>query len=650
MTSLMTNKNNADIKPKVLIVDDEKSNLLILKKTIAPFECDIYTAINGNEAVKLCENESFAIILLDMKMPGLDGHGTLIKIKETLNNKETPIFMITGIEPEKKFIDKSYKLGVVDFLTKPITPQVLRKKVSYFLNQYQNQKLLEKERDVSERLVKSKMNLMASITHELRSPLFAMVGMADILETMGLNTDQAKILHKIQSNAEYLISVVNSFLDYSKFEEGKGETKVEEFNLFSELSELVDIMSYQNQRKVDVDLKVEIDQEINTQVLLDKTKLRHILINLISNSLKFTLRGSVTVRVTKNKSDHLKFEVIDTGIGIKSEDLPSLFERYVQVEDSTQANIGTGLGLSISQAMVSEMGGKLGVISSYGEGSTFFFEIPMGVQLKNIEKNMTEDLSIKNLNDVFADRKLKLLIVDDVEDNLFIISTYLSELNIEIETCDDPLKGLALLKSEQYDICLLDINMPNMSGFQVLNDYHKNSKAKVQTTIIALTAHVIDRDTEARYKKAGFYKALSKPLRRKDLVLEIIDWLDSHENLKIEKLAKDISILDIFDELDQNIKNYLPKYLANKIDELSLLEVAVSKEDLETIRSIVHKVLGTALSFGIQKLNDDLILVQQYVNSNNFAEKKSEIESLVKGCLDYIRQLDQSLSEDLKNS
>lgn len=651
MTSSMTKGMSSEIKPLVLIVDDEKSNLFILKKTISNYDCIIETASSGSEAAKKCEEKKYAIILLDMKMPGLDGHGTLIKIKESPLNEDAAIFMITGVEPEKKFVERSYKLGVVDFLTKPITTQVLRKKVGYFLEQYQNKMLLKKEKDVSERLLKSKMNLMASITHELRSPLFAMVGMADILETMGLNKEQESILHKIQSNAEYLISVVNSFLDFSKLEEGKSESKIEEFNLYSEISELVDIMSYQNQRKSDVDLRVEIDQDVNTQVYLDKTKLRHILINLISNSLKFTLKGKVTVKVSKQENEYLLFEVIDTGIGIKNEDVNSLFEKYVQVEDTSSQNVGTGLGLSISKVMVSEMGGELKVNSTYGEGSTFYFEIPLGSIDQNIKDIDQEILNISSYSKAFDDRKLKLLVIDDVEDNLFIISTYLSELNIEIETCDDPFRGLALLKSEQYDLCLLDINMPNMSGFQVLKDYLKAKSAKKKTTIIALTAHVIDEIAQEKYQKAGFYKVLSKPLRRKELVLEMVEWIDHHEDLNIKKIDKDIDdvdILNIFEELDKNIKNYLPKYLANKVEELKELSLAVENNDVDTIRSIVHKVLGTALSFGIQKLNDDLVLVQQYVSNKMFEKKKMEISTLVNESLDYIIQLSEELEKSSK--
>lgn len=646
----MIEKNKVAL-PLVLIVDDEKSNRYLLEKALHSLPCKVISASNGEDAVEYSLKNQFALILLDMVMPGLNGHEVLEKIKKIPHNKEAPVFMVTAIDTDTKILEDSYRLGAVDFIKKPISVEVLRKKASYFIEMFRNKQLLEKEKNISERLVKSKMNLMASITHELRSPLFAMIGMTDVLETMGLNEEQEKVLHKIQSNSEYLMSVVNSFLDYSKLEEGKEAVKLEEFGLFSEITELVDIMSYQNQRKESVVLKIDIDSAIPSTIVLDKTKLRHILINLISNSLKFTLQGEVKVQVRLKKNKKIEFKVSDTGIGIKDKDLDQLFERYVQVENEASHG-GTGLGLSISNIMVEIMGGKLDAKSTFGEGSCFFFEIPYFAndQVKQDIKIAPTKLLPKQIS---IKERLKVLIVDDVIDNLFIIENYLRDLNLDIRTTQDPEEALEILKTSKYDICFMDINMPIMNGTEVLEHYLASciEKKTTQTPVIALTAHVIDEKLSLEYQNMGFTASLSKPIRRKELVGEILN-LNKKRILKGSPAKPKMESLEEFDletlfgDLDENIKSYLPKYLSNKVIEMDEMVMAFEKNDMEQIKALIHKILGTALSFGIVRLNDDLALVQKYIHANEYTSKLNEIETIIKDCSLYIKKIE---SQYLKN-
>jgi len=663
---MIDEKNELEHIPRILIVDDEVTNQLILKNGLSKLNCNIDIAENGMDALALCEENTYALILLDLMMPFFNGFETLIRIKVKSRNVNTPVFMITGVDATPSILLKAYKAGALDFINKPININILRRKAKFFIEFYQSRQKLKREKLLTDNLMKSRMNLMANITHEIRTPLFAMVGMIDILESMGLTEEQQNIVNKVQLNSDILLNTVNSFLDYSKLEMSEAVYQPTNFDLVQNCAEIVDIMSYQHKKSKHVNLSMEFDSRISNIVNTDKDKIRHVLINLISNALKFTEQGVVKLIVKLVDDNHIMFIVQDSGIGIPKEQIDSLFEEYSQVDNEMQNRVqGTGLGLSISCKLVSVLGGDLKVDSQMDFGSKFYFTIPLGV----ISEQVIDESKLENNKEVVletghTESKLSILIIDDVYDNIFVFENYLNELDLELETTTDSETAAEKMVSSKYDIIFLDINMPNKNGFEVANEYatlckERNIKPAILT---ALTAYNIDGDSREHFESAGFNDYLMKPIRRKDLISflnkkqsELVQIKLKEDSVQVQKGEADGEILsdqpvddgkpiEDFSKLDKAFVEYLPRYVKNKSDEVSEMRQNVEDKDLEGVAGLCHKILGTALSFGLIKLND-IIEEIHVMTRKDFTGNYDKILKLSREIEDYIKDLDTRVKE-----
>ena len=366
--------------PKILIVDDVATNVFLLKNVYKKMDVEVFTAMNGYEAIEHSKQNRFALILLDILMPGISGYDALVEIKKTKQNKDTPVFIVTGLESDEKILLDAYKAGAVDFIEKPINLNVLQRKSKYFIDFFIQKQKLNEAVNKTEKLMKSRMSLIANITHELRTPLFAMIGMIDILKKDIQDKTVLKTIEKLEKNSEHLLDTVNDFLDFSKAEVENKTIEYEYFSIKKMLQDVNDIMQFQiNSTKVVLNLVV--DQTIPEFIRADKKKIRHIVINLVSNALKFTSNGEVKVILNdigmKNGKPILKISVVDSGVGIPENMLENIFNEYVQVEGNVSLKgAGTGLGLAICKKLVDVLGGTLKVKSKQNEGSTFSFSIP----------------------------------------------------------------------------------------------------------------------------------------------------------------------------------------------------------------------------------------------------------------------------------
>lgn len=376
-------------------------------------------------------------------------------------------------------------------------------------------KELEVAKNEAEKANHAKSEFLSSMSHELRTPLNAIVCFSELLESKeGLDSESKDFAKDIVSASHNLLDLVNGVLDISKIEAGKMELINKEYNsqeLFNSLSTMV----IPRIGDKPIDFKTVIASDIPPVLKGDTGKLKQIILNLLTNAVKYTDKGFIKYRVEcindfKNNQTKLIITVTDTGRGIKKEDIDRLFKKFERLEEDRNTSIeGTGLGLAITESLAELMGGKITVISDYGKGSTFKFVVVqeiVNVEVKEEKSNITS-------SDYNTFEGKNALIVDDSKLNLKVAENVLKNFLVTTESVTSGLECLSCVNSKKYDIIFMDIMMPNMSGVEVLRKLRENG---VNTPVIALTADAIEGQEE-KYMSEGFDGYISKPINKEKL-------------------------------------------------------------------------------------------------------------------------------------
>ena len=376
-------------------------------------------------------------------------------------------------------------------------------------------KELEVAKNEAEKANHAKSEFLSSMSHELRTPLNAIVCFSELLESKeGLDSESKDFARDIVSASHNLLDLVNGVLDISKIEAGKMELINKEYNSF-ELFNSLSTMVIPRIGDKPIDFKTVIASDIPPILKGDTGKLKQIILNLLTNAVKYTDKGFIKYRVEcindyKNNQTKLIITVTDTGRGIKKEDIDRLFKKFERLEEDRNTSIeGTGLGLAITESLAELMGGKITVISDYGKGSTFKFVVVE--EIVNKESNLVVNEQTTLNYETFEGKKV--LVVDDSKLNLKVAENVLKNFKVSTETVTSGLECLSCVKSKKYDIIFMDIMMPNMSGVEVLK---KLREEKVNIPVIALTADAIEGQEE-KYISEGFDGYLSKPIDKTKL-------------------------------------------------------------------------------------------------------------------------------------
>ncbi len=381
---------------------------------------------------------------------------------------------------------------------------------------------------------KSKSEFLASMSHEIRTPMTGVMGFADLLLENDLDDDSREKVYKIKESTRALLRIINDILDMSKLDAGKVELEYLDFHLPSLMADVVALFSEKRRgaRADAVQMVTDLADDFPVGVNSDPTRLRQVLINLIGNAKKFTEAGSVTVRGTlKSAADDrtmLRFDIIDTGIGIRQDVLGDLFSEFTQADATiTRRYEGTGLGLSICKKLVHLMDGEIGVESTYGEGSTFWFEVPYIPATTDVEAEADKTRVVSSYRAV---RPLHILAVDDNGLNQQIIAAILTGFGHTFEIAEHGMQAVEMHEVGTFDLILMDIRMPVMSGPDATRLIRKMAGDKNAIPIIALTADAMDEHRKG-YLEAGMNGVATKPIDRPALAIIINEIMGEEINV-----------------------------------------------------------------------------------------------------------------------
>src|SRR5690606_23533484 len=353
-------------KLKLVIVDDKEENILSLKALLTDIDnLDIWGSTSPNEALRYCWNQDVAIALVDVQMPEINGFEFVSLLQSNPKTWQIMVIMVTAISKEDKFLLKGLHSGAIDYLYKPLNPDITVAKVKSFMQQVYIQRELKRKNEELERshmelmkakkeadlARKSKENFLANMSHEIRTPINGITGITTMLRNSPLNEEQSEWLDYLENASQQLLLIINDILDLSKIDSGKMRLDYAKTFFVNHIKKLTNLFSYKAEQK-GITFEVINDDSLPKQILADSLRLTQILSNLISNGIKFTENGRVTLETKLLKrSDHrahIQFSVKDTGIGIASNAIDKIFQSFEQGEEGiTKRFGGTGLGLAI---------------------------------------------------------------------------------------------------------------------------------------------------------------------------------------------------------------------------------------------------------------------------------------------------------------
>jgi signal transduction histidine kinase len=538
-----------DDKINILVVDDVPEKLVSLEVILQDLGQNVVTVPSGREALRRLLHEDFAVILLDVNMPGMDGFETAALIRQRKRSEHTPIIFLTAFSDETH-VSEGYSLGAVDYILTPVVPEVLRAKVAVFVDLYRKNIEVRRQADqrvalaeeqaariAAEKANRAKSEFLANISHELRTPMNAIIGMTDLALSEELPASVREYLQTARDSADILLALLNEILDFSKLEVGKFVLEPVPFSLRATIDETLKVLRVRAREK-GLQLICDIDPEIPDRLVSDPLRIRQVLMNLLGNGVKFTDRGNVSlqVRLQSRTADeaNLHFAIADTGIGISAADQERIFAPFTQVDSSmTRRYGGTGLGLAIASDLITLMGGRLAVESQLGQGSTFHFSLDLKLDrnFRSAEPQPAPQkvsappgsdrfpreapaagLPIRAIGDLAGIPRLRVLLAEDTPANQKLIQRILTKRGHQIQVAKNGQEAVDLLERQSFDVVLMDVQMPVMDGFQATAAIRASQSAEgARVPIIAMTAHAMQGDRE-RCLAAGMDAYLAKPI------------------------------------------------------------------------------------------------------------------------------------------
>ncbi len=465
---------------------------------------------------------------------------------------------------------------------------------------------LIRAKDAAEASNRAKTEFLAKISHDIRTPLNAILGSADLLSQTPLSFDQGEYVNMFQRNCRRLVALINDFLDFSRIEAGAVRLERAPFQIRVTVDDAVATFREAAGRK-GITLGVEIDPAVPAWALGDPLRIQQVLVNLLSNALKFTTSGRVDVNVkvlsAASASDKLRFEVCDTGPGIRLEDQDKIFARFVQLPNQTPGQRGTGLGLTICRDLVELMEGEVGVVSREGLGSTFHFSLPLqAVEPVLAEPDAAEIGPARLPVHETTHETMRILVAEDTEDNRLLLEHYLRDQPVTVRFALNGQEALdAVQQGEPFDLILMDIDMPVMDGYTATRRIRAWQQANgtpsknPATPIVALSADAM-REAVRASLDAGCVAHVAKPLDRGTLLKTIRRYAPAPGGRG--------ALLPGSIPVSEQVMALVPQYLASKEKQIEEARSALASRDFGPIRRFGHNLKGTGRGYGFPPIEE----------------------------------------------
>ncbi|KAF2341232.1 hybrid sensor histidine kinase/response regulator [Flavobacterium tistrianum] len=464
------------------------------------------------------------------------------------------------------------------------------------VSDYSKSQLYKKQLEIAnfktKNLLKSREQLISTVSHDLKTPLSTIVGYSELLGNSDVNTKQSYFVKNIKNSSEYITQLVQDLLDFSQIEAGKISIEKVPFSLPEIIEDVArNIQTVYKQK--DIDLIINVDDQFQQRIVGDPFRLKQILTNIIGNAYKFTEEGHIRIAAYANEDQSFTISIQDTGIGIEKANQKLVFEEFAQANEGIEKKYGgTGLGLSICQKIISILGGSLSLESIFGKGSTFIIQLPLLFDSSqgNIEIKSKPSKSTK---------KQTFIVVDDDINLLNLTSGVLKQEKHQVFSFTNPAKALETLKSTPFDFVITDIQMPEIDGFQFLEKLRELPESIFKNQpVIALTGRT-DLDLSV-YKNAGFTTVVKKPYSPK-ILLETIQHILDHEEVLVTESTESVNknssqlysletLKDFLGQDESALKEVLKSFIETTLENIQFLKTAVQEQNHEEIKSIAHRI------------------------------------------------------------
>ncbi len=503
--------------------------------------------------------------------------------------------------------------------------------IAYLLRNIRLIKAVQQQRAEIEKAASIKEQFLANMSHEIRTPINSVIGFTNLLQKTELDMQQEAFVNIIRTAGDNLLSIVNDILDISKIEAGMLHFQKSSFSIM-ETCYQVETMLYQRANEKDLEIHTIVDTSVPEIVLGDKERLLQILINLTTNAIKFTDKGHISINVKatelSDSSVTLRFAVTDTGIGIPPDKLSSIFQRFEQAEaDTTRKYGGTGLGLSIVKNLVEMQGGNMGVISEPGKGSEFYFTITYGIgnelkgDLHSEYQNNSISASAANSNNL---SRMKVLAAEDNKMNQLLLTMLLEQWKINLDIVENGELVLEKLATANYDLVLMDIQMPIMDGYTAVKKIRSELKSNIP--VVAMTANVLPGEKE-KCLEAGMNGYISKPINEPELYSLLVfhssnaGKLELTETPTVEDPNKYVSekyLYRIFNGNKEHVAELLGQLIIQYKSEVERLGKQIETEDLTGAKRTIHSMKTT-----VSSVKRSSPLMQQLLAMENTSNNES---------------------------
>ncbi|GHV69166.1 hypothetical protein AGMMS49928_10600 [Spirochaetia bacterium] len=568
-------------KDLIILVDDNPATLRAGKNVLSK-NYDIVTAPSAAKMFSLLENNSPALILLDIDMPEMNGYEAIKILKSKPETSGIPVIFLTG-KTESDDELEGLSLGAIDYITKPFQPPLLLKRIEVHLLVEAQKKSLDAARLRADEENLSKSQFLAYMSHEIRTPMNAILGMAELIlqeKPAQKIMDKAGIIKNAGAN---LLVIINDILDFSKIEAGRLDIVPHDYSFKTFIQGVIDIIRIRANAK-NLAFETLIDENIPAVLYGDDQRIREILINLLGNSVKYTEKGKITLWAScKSNAESetvLCFQVSDTGIGIKSEDMPQLFTGFTRFDTHRNAGVqGTGLGLAITHQLCTMMGGSINVESAYGKGSVFTVRVPQQYRPGGAvdcgaggmdRATETQNAAPERANFIAPDARV--LIVDDIDYNLQVAEGFLAPYRMRVDCVKNGEQALEKTSAANYDLVFMDHMMAGMDGVEAVAAIRTQEKAKDRKThvpVIALTSNAISGMREF-FIENGFDDFLPKPVEIARMDEIVSRWLPESKKrrdvLPGSDTRRETAVEDIAEEARLDMLKHYKKHFEDGKD------------------------------------------------------------------------------------